>query len=230
MRKNKLLSKILLGVLLTVTLTACSNKSVSDSNKNNSSNPADIIEEVHSLPDANISIPSVLVGNEISDEKLPVDNISDVTDNQSETVNNDAEENTENESTQDSSEDSTEEQAPDNTNNVTYALTGKERTDIVNGISENIVNSINDILNNKDYYPDIISIMPNSDCTEFVITLKGSEMNVYESMLLMSFYTIGDKYQIYMGVPENEAKTTVKYINGATGEIISETDSTSMEK
>ena len=47
-------------------------------------------------------------------------------------------------------------------------------------------------------------------------------------MLVMSFYTVGNRYQIYNGVPADEAVTTVIYINDSDGSVVSESDSTSM--
>lgn len=113
-------------------------------------------------------------------------------------------------------------------NSIKVSLPGDERTKIVNEISTEISNNIKIILENDDYYPDIVSITPNSDCTEFTIALKDGIMNTYESMLVMSFYMVGNKYQIYSGIPEEQAKTVVRYINADTEEIISETDSSSM--
>jgi hypothetical protein len=111
---------------------------------------------------------------------------------------------------------------------VTYALTGNERTEIVNNLANEIDASISAILADKDYYPDIKSITPNSDYTVFTIELTGSTANIYESMLSMSFYTIGNKYQIYTGTDASEALTTVVYVDSSTGETIATGDSSSM--
>jgi hypothetical protein len=111
---------------------------------------------------------------------------------------------------------------------VTYSLTGNERSEIVNNLANEISASIDTILADKDYYPDIKSITPNSDYTEFTIELVGSTANIYESMLSMSFYTIGNKYQIYTGTDASKALTTVKYVNSSTGEVIATGDSSSM--
>lgn len=54
-------------------------------------------------------------------------------------------------------------------------------------------------------------------------------MNTYEAMLAMSFYIIGDKYQIYCGVPEQDAVTIVRYVDADTGDVINEADSSSMD-
>lgn len=112
---------------------------------------------------------------------------------------------------------------------VTYSLSGTQRADILNTIAANLEESIQSILEDDDYYPDITAITANNDCTTFTISLKDGQMNIYESMLVMSFYTIGNKYQIYNGVPSEQAVTTVIYINSTDNTIISETDSTSME-
>lgn len=52
---------------------------------------------------------------------------------------------------------------------------------------------------------------------------------MYESMLVMSFYTIGNRYQIYNGVPADQAVTAVTYVNAADNTVISRTDSTSVD-
>ncbi len=99
---------------------------------------------------------------------------------------------------------------------------------LVDPAEEELADSIQTILSDKDYYPHIQSIDSNDSHTEFVITLESAEMNMYESMLVMSFYTFGDTYQLEHGIPAHEVKTVVRYINGATGDTIIESDSTSM--
>lgn len=145
------------------------------------------------LSDTDITIPSVLVGDELSQIK------TDIT-------------------------------AADNGDGtVTYSIKGEVRTDILNQIASDIKDSIQTILDDNDYYPDITAITPSEDYTCFTISLKDGQMNIYESMLVMSFYTVGNRYQIYNGVPAEKAITTVIYRNDSDGAIISETDSTSME-
>ena len=112
---------------------------------------------------------------------------------------------------------------------VTYSLKGAEIDSILEQISANISDSIQKILDDDDYYPDITSITPAEDYTSFTISLSDGRMNTYESMLVMSFYTIGNRYQIYNGIPAEQAVTTVIYVNDADGSVISKTDSTSVE-
>lgn len=117
----------------------------------------------------------------------------------------------------------------EDTANITYSLSGNERSDIIDQLSGEITESISAILGDKDHYPNITSITPNDDYTEFTITLADGNINVYESMLVMSFYIVGDKYQIYNGASAEEAVTIVRYVDSATGAVINETDSTSMK-
>ena len=109
--------------------------------------------------------------------------------------------------------------------NSSKGATPSEETTSVEADSGNaLADSIQTILDDKEYYPDITSIEVTSDYTVFTITLESDVMNTYESMLVMSFYTAGNEQQI----ATEDAKTTVRYINGSTNEIISETDSSTM--
>ena len=194
---------LLLLFLLSITLYGCSsNSSVKES--------APIIQEVESLSDADIIIPSALVGDEINiltkdkiQEANPIITTSEVS--------------------SDETSASTESLPP---NTTKLSLTGEERTTIVNDISSELLDSIQAILDNDDYYPNVVAITPNINCSEFTISLENGTMNLYESMLVMSFYSIGDKYQIYAGV--SEPVTVVKFINAQTNEVISESTSDSM--
>ena len=113
-------------------------------------------------------------------------------------------------------------------NNITYELDGKTRTQILNELAAEIQTSIDTVLADKEYYPNISDITVNSDCTEFAIYLTTDEPNLYESTLMMSFYTVGDRYQIYNGVSAEDVKTTVIYKNAESGTELARTDSTSI--
>lgn len=183
-------------ILSISTLYGCSTDSSTAAGLQEPAESAPFVQEVLILSDAEITIPSALVGDEISGLSV-----------------------------QESAQ-ATEEPL---TNTTTLSLTGEERTSIVHDISSETATNIAAILDDDDHYPNIMAITPNTDFSEFIITLKDGVMNTYESMLVMSFYMIGDKYQLYFGVPASEVKTVIKYINDATGEIVSESDSTSMD-
>lgn len=209
-----------LFTISTLMLSGCTGKSeVEDVSQ---SAPAPIIKEVESLPDADIIIPAGLVGTELINPNQAEPSETDETTS--------ADSNTADDSSAVSSESSEEISYTQNDDGtITYSLSGDQRTALVNELSAEITQSIQTILDNDDYYPDIVSITPNEDGTTFTIALADGQMNTYESMLVMSFYTVGNKYQLYKGIPADKVKTTVIYINDSTGEIISQTDSTSMD-
>lgn len=113
-------------------------------------------------------------------------------------------------------------------NSSNGAAPSEETTSVEADSGNALADSIQTILDDKEYYPDITSIEVTSDYTLFTITLESDDMNTYESMLVMSFYTAGNEQQIAAGVSPEDVKTTVRYINGSTNEIISETDSSTM--
>lgn len=183
--------KIIITFMMFCTAFAiCGCSGSGNSSEPSQSNSESENKEVVILSDAEVTLPAVMVGDEI-----PNDAVANYSENREK---------------------------------VTYSLSGAELTDIVNGIASDISESIDTILNDKDYYPNIQNIIPNSDYTEFTIELTGGELNTYEAMLVMSFYTIGDKYQLYYGIPEDKVNTIVKYVNGQTGEVINESSSKSM--
>ena len=143
--------------------------------------------------DADITIPSILIGDEIAQTQADVA----ATDNGDGTV--------------------------------TYSLKGGEIDRILYQIAANLSDSIQDILDNDDYYPNVTAITHDAEYTTFTISLSDGQMNLYESMLVMSFYTIGNRYQIYSGVLPEDAVTTVIYVNAADQTVISRSDSTSVE-
>ncbi len=143
--------------------------------------------------DADITIPSILIGDEIAQTQADVA----ATDNGDGTV--------------------------------TYSLKGDEIDRILYQIADNLSDSIQDILDNDDYYPNVTAITHDAEYTTFTISLSDGQMNLYESMLVMSFYTIGNRYQIYSGVLPEDAVTTVIYVNAADQTVISRSDSTSVE-
>lgn len=102
---------------------------------------------------------------------------------------------------------------------VTYHLNGEQQTAILNQITEQIENSISQVLSDKKFYPNITAISVNEDCSEFDVTFSASEITTYETTLRMSLYIAGNKYQLYQGIPEEQITTTVNYIEASSGKI-----------
>lgn len=111
---------------------------------------------------------------------------------------------------------------------VTYSLSGQEQSDIVNGMATEISGTISNILEDDGHYPNVEDITVNDNYSEFTIKLTDGNMTQSESTLSLLFCMKGNKYQIYSGTSEDDALTTVTYVNAATGETIAQIDSSSM--
>lgn len=119
--------------------------------------------------------------------------------------------------------------AEGDTNQTLYHVDGETRSKIVNETVAKIETQLETIVSDKEMYPLITDIEVEEDCTEFRIYMKEGEMNLYEMTLQMSFFILGNKYQIYAGKPVEEAVTTVVYIEKKSGREIYRADSTSMK-
>ena len=113
-------------------------------------------------------------------------------------------------------------------NETTYELDGQQQTTLVQQTADQIQDSISEVLSDQTYYPHIIKISVNEDCSEFEVTFSSTELTIYETTLRMSLYLAGNKYQLYTGVPSDKLFTAVHYIDNITGEIFITGDSTEL--
>lgn len=118
--------------------------------------------------------------------------------------------------------------AEEGEDSVTYHLDEVQQAEAVDQVSSQLKDSINQVLADKDFYPNITKISASKNYSVFDVTFSGTEINTYETTLRMSLYIAGDKFQLYQGVPEDKLLTTVNYIDGETGEVFSTGDSSSL--
>lgn len=118
--------------------------------------------------------------------------------------------------------------AEEGEDSVTYHLDETQQAEAVDQVSAQLKDSINQVLADKDFYPNITKISVTKNYSVFDVTFSGTEINTYETTLRMSLYIAGDKLQLYQGVPEDKLLTTVNYIDGETGEVFSTGDSSNL--
>lgn len=118
--------------------------------------------------------------------------------------------------------------AEEGEDSVTYHLDEVQQAEAVDQVSSQLKDSINQVLADKDFYPNITKISASKNYSVFDVTFSGTDINTYETTLRMSLYIAGDKLQLYQGVPEDKLLTTVNYIDGETGEVFSTGDSSSL--
>lgn len=118
--------------------------------------------------------------------------------------------------------------AEEGEDSVTYHLDEVQQAEAVDQVSSQLKDSVNQVLADKDFYPNITKISVSKNYSVFDVTFSGTEINTYETTLRMSLYIAGDKLQLYQGVPEDKLLTTVNYIDGETGEVFSTGDSSNL--
>lgn len=118
--------------------------------------------------------------------------------------------------------------AEEGEDSVTYHLDEVQQAEAVDQVSSQLKDSVNQVLADKDFYPNITKISVSKNYSVFDVTFSGTEINTYETTLRMSLYIAGDKLQLYQGVPEDKLLTTVNYINSETGEVFSTGDSSNL--
>lgn len=118
--------------------------------------------------------------------------------------------------------------AEEGEDSVTYHLDEVQQAEAVDQVSSQLKDSVNQVLADKDFYPNITKISVSKNYSVFDVTFSDTEINTYETTLRMSLYIAGDKLQLYQGVPEDKLLTTVNYIDGETGEVFSTGDSSNL--
>lgn len=118
--------------------------------------------------------------------------------------------------------------ADEGEDSVTYHLDETQQAEAVDQVSAQLKDSINQVLADKEFYPNITEISVSKNYSVFDVTFSGTEINTYETTLRMSLYITGDKLQLYQGVSEDKLLTTVNYIDGETGEVFSTGDSSNL--
>lgn len=161
---------------------------------------------VSELPDADIALPEYLVSEEV--EAYGLEAVAETGNGYAVQAGADAEE---------------------SAKQTVYHVEGEVRSQIVNETAGKIEEQLKTVLSDKKMYPLVKDIEVEKDCTEFRIYIKEGEMNLYEMALQMSFFILGDKYQVYAGKTAEEAVTTVVYIDQKSGEEIYRTDSASIK-
>lgn len=113
---------------------------------------------------------------------------------------------------------------------MTFKMTKDAHKEVLASSKESVDESIEEILEDKENYPSFDSISYNDDLTVFDIKVDSTTYNGLQAFSALSFYVMGNLYQAFNAVPENELKTVVNFINKETGEVIESGDSTALNE
>ncbi len=110
---------------------------------------------------------------------------------------------------------------------ATYVMTQKQHQELVEEY-RNQVNSSLDAMIGSETYPNFTKIETNDNFTEFTVTTKSTELDMTESFSVLGFYMYSGIYNVFSG--ETVDNVTVTFVNEATGEIISTSNSKDMQE
>ncbi len=108
---------------------------------------------------------------------------------------------------------------------ATYVMTSKQHEEFLNKYKKEINDSLNELIGSESY-PNFTKIETNDNFTEFTITTKSTSLDMNESFSIMAFYMYGGLYSVFSG--ETVDNVSVTFVNEATGEVISTSNSKDM--
>jgi len=111
---------------------------------------------------------------------------------------------------------------------VTYVMTKAQHKKIMEDLAKSFDESLQNILDDKEIYPNFESITHNADYTDFTIEYSAEELSPSDTFSTFLFYYIGGMYSIFNGEPVENVH--VVYVNSETGELISEANSRDLGK
>ena len=108
---------------------------------------------------------------------------------------------------------------------ATYTMTKTQHNKMMDEMKTSFDISFQEMVASEDY-PNVVSIKANDNYTEFIVVTKNQELDMSESFSVLTFYMYSGMYNIFNGTEVDNIN--IKYINEASGEIISESNSSDM--
>ena len=107
---------------------------------------------------------------------------------------------------------------------VTYKMTKIQHARMLKQLKDGIDSASQEMINNEQY--SFTDIKHNEDCTQFDVTISSSEVSLYDSFAVLTFYVYGGMYGIFSGHPAE--KVVVNYYD-PSGNLIESADSSQLE-
>ncbi len=109
---------------------------------------------------------------------------------------------------------------------ASYVMNKAQHEELLSGIRDSINSSLQEMVGSEEY-PNITKIEANEDFTSFTVTTKNQEPDFAESFGILALYMYGGMYGVFSGEkPEN---VHVDFVNAASGEVISSSNSKDIE-
>lgn len=108
---------------------------------------------------------------------------------------------------------------------ASYVMTKKKHREMMSDIKASIDEGLKALVGSEDY-PNFTKVEANNDYTVFTITTTSTELDLSESFSVLNFYVQGGLYNAFNGTPADNIH--VDFVNAASGEIISSSNSSDM--
>ncbi|NLC96485.1 MAG: hypothetical protein GX675_02820 [Erysipelotrichaceae bacterium] len=109
---------------------------------------------------------------------------------------------------------------------VTLIIDGKEHAEAMKTLKEGYDESFKDLLEENDY--GFVSINYDEKITKFIIEVEGNEVSYAANFISILFYYYGAIYQMYDGIPQDEIKVQIDFVN-SSGDILKQWDSSTLK-
>ena len=109
---------------------------------------------------------------------------------------------------------------------VTYVMTKKQHAALLEETRESFMTTL-DEMPGSEGYPEMVSVEVNDKFTEYIVTTTNEELSFAESFSVLGFYMYSGLYSILEG--SEIENINVKFVNEASGEVISESNSSDIE-
>ena len=106
---------------------------------------------------------------------------------------------------------------------VTYKMTKKQHKEMLDSLSENFEQSLQDLVDDDNY--SFTKIDHNDDFTSFDVSVSSEELGLMDSFSVLIFYTYGGMYSIFTG---RDAENITVNFYGASGTLINTANSSDM--
>ena len=100
---------------------------------------------------------------------------------------------------------------------VTLKMSKSKYNKLMDEMAKSVDESIQELINDNENYPNIANIKANSDYTQFDVTLASNQLSFMDSFVTIAFYMYGGIYQMFTENPNMDIKVN---FYGADGTLI----------
>ena len=94
---------------------------------------------------------------------------------------------------------------------VEITMTKSDYKKMMSELKKNVNDSLQEIVDNTEDFPNITNIESNDDFTEFTVTVEDGTVSVTDSFVCMALYLYGGIYQVF--TPEQKMNVEITFVD-----------------